>query len=62
MECVAKLGDSTNNIDRRIADFRRNAFGFLPEIITDGITAGDDNVDNDTNVLQQELRSWLNRQ
>ena len=61
IECVAKLGDSTNNIDRRIADFRRSAFGFLPEIITDGIATGDNNVDNDTNVLQQELRSWLNR-
>jgi hypothetical protein len=61
IECVAKLGDSTNNIDRRIADFRRNAFGFLPEIITDGITKRDDNANNDTIVLQQELRSWLNR-
>jgi len=55
-ECVAKLGDSTNNIDRQIAEFRRNAFAFLLEIESDDTAIGDDR-----KALQQELRTWLNR-
>jgi hypothetical protein len=60
-ECVAKLGDSTNNIDRQIAEFRRNAFVFFLEIESDDTAGGDDNSYDDRKALQQELRTWLNR-
>ena len=53
-ECVAKLDDSTNNIDSQIAEFRRNALTFLNEI--EFQSDGSDGTD-----FQQELRSWLNR-
>lgn len=53
-ECVAKLDDSTNNIDYRIAEFRQNAFTLLNEIEPQG----DDYKEQD---FQKELRSWLNR-
>lgn len=60
-ECVAKLDDSTNNIDRRIAEFRRNAFSYLLEIETEGITTDGNNANDNRKVKEEELRSWLNR-
>jgi len=56
IECVAKLDDSANNIDRTIAEFRQNAFAMLNEIEDE-----DEDDSNDGKILQQELRSWLNR-
>ena len=54
LEGVTKLDDSTNNIDQRIAEFRRNAFVFLNEIEPQF-----DN--NERKAPQHDLRSWLNR-
>lgn len=54
VECVAKLDDSTKNVDRIISDFRQNAFAMLNEI-------EDEDDEDDVKIRQQELRSWLNR-
>ena len=54
MECVAKLNDSANNIDRIVVEFRQNAFVFLKDMENEGDH-------DDEKILQQDLRSWLNR-
>eukprot|EP00536_Pseudo-nitzschia_multiseries_P000804 jgi/Psemu1/300326/fgenesh1_kg.10_\ len=51
-ECAMKLDHSTQSIDQRISEFRRNAMELLLET---------ESAEYDDNSFHRELRSWLNR-
>lgn len=63
-DCAMKLDQSTQFIDRRIAEFRQSAMDFLVEIVNQGTNSTrsvgkEESIDKET--LHRELRSWLNR-